>query len=136
MAEPARLVWSIPSVQSVVARAFGLPVTALSSASRSKGITFARHVAMYLCHARVRCSFPELGRAFGGRDHTTVMAAVRRIEALRGTTRAPNRTSARSSGSTSDHEHLSNRSRAGQGSPSSAVVAHRMGVGKRRIFAP
>lgn len=85
MAEPARLVWSIPTVQSVVARAFGLPVTALSSASRTKGTTFARHLAMYLCRERVRCSFPEIGRAFGGRDHTTVMAAVRKIEALRGT---------------------------------------------------
>ena len=40
---------------------------------------------MYLCRQRLKCSFPELGRAFGNRDHTTVMSAVRRVEALRDT---------------------------------------------------
>jgi chromosomal replication initiator protein len=39
---------------------------------------------MYLCKQRLKCSFPELGRAFGNRDHTTVMSAVRKIESLRG----------------------------------------------------
>jgi chromosomal replication initiator protein len=38
---------------------------------------------MYLCRQRLKCSFPELGRAFGNRDHTTVMSAVRRVEELR-----------------------------------------------------
>ena len=38
---------------------------------------------MYLCRQRLKCSFPELGRAFGNRDHTTVMSAVRKVEALR-----------------------------------------------------
>jgi chromosomal replication initiator protein len=38
---------------------------------------------MYLCRQRLRSSFPELGRAFGNRDHTTVMSAVRRVESLR-----------------------------------------------------
>jgi hypothetical protein len=36
---------------------------------------------MYLCKQRLKCSFPELGRAFGNRDHTTVMSAVRKVEA-------------------------------------------------------
>jgi chromosomal replication initiator protein len=40
---------------------------------------------MYLCKQRLKCSFPELGRAFGGRDHTTVMSAVRKIESQRDT---------------------------------------------------
>jgi chromosomal replication initiation ATPase DnaA len=56
-------------------------------------VAFARHVAMYLCKQRLKCSFPELGRAFGNRDHTTVMSAVRKIEAQRqsrsGGARAP-----------------------------------------------
>jgi chromosomal replication initiator protein len=46
-------------------------------------VAFARQVAMYLCRQRLKCSFPELGRAFGNRDHTTVMSAVRRVEELR-----------------------------------------------------
>ena len=40
---------------------------------------------MYLCKQRLKCSFPEIGRAFGNRDHTTVMSAVRQIEAQRDT---------------------------------------------------
>jgi chromosomal replication initiator protein len=56
----------------------------LLSKDRHKSIAFARHVAMYLCKQRLKCSFPELGRAFGNRDHTTVMSAVRKVEALRG----------------------------------------------------
>jgi chromosomal replication initiator protein len=38
---------------------------------------------MYLCKQRLKCSFPELGRAFGNRDHTTVISGVRKIEQLR-----------------------------------------------------
>jgi len=38
---------------------------------------------MYLCKQRLKCSFPELGRAFGNRDHTTVISAVRKVDALR-----------------------------------------------------
>jgi chromosomal replication initiator protein len=38
---------------------------------------------MYLCKQRLKSSFPELGRAFGNRDHTTVMSAVRKVDTLR-----------------------------------------------------
>lgn len=38
---------------------------------------------MYLCKQRLKSSFPELGRAFGNRDHTTVMSAVRKVDALK-----------------------------------------------------
>lgn len=55
----------------------------LLSKDRHKSVAFARQVAMYLCRQRLKCSFPELGRAFGNRDHTTVMSAVRRVEELR-----------------------------------------------------
>ena len=48
--------------------------------------TFARprQVAMYLCKQMTARSLPEIGRRFGGRDHTTVMHGVKRIEELRG----------------------------------------------------
>ncbi|MBW2527236.1 MAG: chromosomal replication initiator protein DnaA, partial [Deltaproteobacteria bacterium] len=55
----------------------------LTSKDRHKSVAFARHVAMFLCKQRLKCSFPELGRAFGNRDHTTVMSAVRKIESQR-----------------------------------------------------
>ena len=53
------------------------------SKDRHKSVAFARQVAMYICRQRLKCSFPELGRAFGNRDHTTVMNAVRRVESLK-----------------------------------------------------
>ena len=47
-------------------------------------VTLARQVAMFLARKHLGQSYPELGRAFGGRDHTTVLASVRKIEALLG----------------------------------------------------
>jgi chromosomal replication initiator protein len=75
---------SVEDIQRVVCHHFKLRSTDLLSKDRHKSIAFARHVAMYLCKQRLKCSFPELGRAFGNRDHTTVMSAVRKIESLRG----------------------------------------------------
>jgi len=75
---------SVEDIQRVVCHHFKLRSTDLLSKDRHKSIAFARHVAMYLCKQRLKCSFPELGRAFGNRDHTTVISAVRKVEALRG----------------------------------------------------
>jgi chromosomal replication initiator protein len=71
---------SVEDIQRAVCQHFHLRTSDLTSKDRHKTIAFARHVAMYLCKQRLKCSFPELGRAFGGRDHTTVMSAVRKIE--------------------------------------------------------
>jgi chromosomal replication initiator protein len=76
---------SVEDVQRVVCHHFKLRSTDLLSKDRHKSIAFARHLAMYLCKQRLKCSFPELGRAFGNRDHTTVMSAVRKVDALRTT---------------------------------------------------
>jgi chromosomal replication initiator protein len=76
---------SVEDVQRIVCHHFKLRSGDLLSKDRHKSIAFARHVAMYLCKQRLKCSFPELGRAFGNRDHTTVMSAVRKVEHLRGT---------------------------------------------------
>lgn len=73
----------VDDIQRVVCHHFKLRTSDLVSKDRHKSIAFARHVAMYLCKQRLKCSFPELGRAFGNRDHTTVMSAVRKVEALR-----------------------------------------------------
>jgi chromosomal replication initiator protein len=74
---------SVEDIQRLVCHHFKLRSVDLLSKDRHKSIAFARHVAMYLCKQRLKCSFPELGRAFGNRDHTTVISAVRKVDALR-----------------------------------------------------
>jgi chromosomal replication initiator protein len=74
---------SVEDIQRVVCHHFKLRSIDLLSKDRHKSIAFARHVAMYLCKQRLKCSFPELGRAFGNRDHTTIISAVRKVEHLR-----------------------------------------------------
>jgi chromosomal replication initiator protein len=74
---------SVEDIQRAVCQHFHLRTSDLTSKDRHKTVAFARHVAMYLCKQRLKCSFPELGRAFGNRDHTTVMSACRKIEAQR-----------------------------------------------------
>ncbi|MBI4700547.1 MAG: chromosomal replication initiator protein DnaA [Deltaproteobacteria bacterium] len=74
---------SVEDIQRAVCHHFHLRSAELASKDRHKTVAFARHVAMYLCKQRLACSFPELGRAFGNRDHTTVMSAVRKIESQR-----------------------------------------------------
>jgi chromosomal replication initiator protein len=76
---------SVADIQRAVCTHFRLSNAELLSKDRHKSVAFARQVAMYLCRLRLKCSFPELGRAFGNRDHTTVISAVRRVEVLRQT---------------------------------------------------
>jgi chromosomal replication initiator protein len=76
---------SVEDIQRVVCHHFKLRSGDLLSKDRHKSVAFARHVAMYLCKQRLKSSFPEIGRAFGNRDHTTVMAAVRKVGVLRET---------------------------------------------------
>lgn len=73
----------IDDVQRLVGHHFRVTHTELVGKERHRRIALARHVAMYLCKHQLRCSYPEIGRAFGGRDHTTVMSGVRRIAELR-----------------------------------------------------
>jgi chromosomal replication initiator protein len=75
----------VEDIQRAVCHHFKLRSTDLLSKDRHKSVALARHVAMYLCKLRLKCSFPELGRAFGNRDHTTVISAVRKVESLRST---------------------------------------------------
>ena len=80
---PPKIPLSVEDIQRAVCHHFHLRSTDLVSKDRHKSVAFARHVAMYLCKQRLKVSFPEIGRAFGNRDHTTVMSAVRKIEAQR-----------------------------------------------------
>jgi chromosomal replication initiator protein len=65
-----------------VASYYDMRVQDLTGKGRQRQVALARQVAMFLCRKHLGKSFPELGRAFGGRDHTTAIASVRKIEAL------------------------------------------------------
>ena len=73
---------SMEEIQKRVSEHFKIRVSDMSSARRSRVVARPRQVAMYLSKQLTQRSLPEIGRAFGGRDHTTVMHAVRKIEEL------------------------------------------------------
>lgn len=79
---PASTVPSLKAVTKAVCAHYGVAPEALLSDDRHKSIARARHVAMYLGKEWCGVSYPELGRAFGGRDHTTALAAVRKVKHL------------------------------------------------------
>ena len=74
---------TIDEIQRKVAEYYVLKMTDLLSARRAREVARPRQVAMYLAKKLTPRSLPEIGRRFGGRDHTTVMHAVKRIEELR-----------------------------------------------------
>jgi chromosomal replication initiator protein len=67
---------------SVTAAYFKLSVDDLHGSSRAQSVAQARQIAMYLCRERTSLSLPKIGQLFGGRDHTTVMYAYRKINEL------------------------------------------------------
>ncbi len=73
---------SIDDIQKRVAEYYGLKLPDLLSSRRSQNIARPRQVAMYLSKALTSRSLPEIGRKFGGRDHTTVLHAVRKIDEI------------------------------------------------------
>lgn len=78
--EPRRV--RIEDIQRVVARHYNVSRQELVSNRRTRVIVKPRQIAMYLAKTLTPRSFPEIGRRFGGRDHTTVLHAVRKIEEL------------------------------------------------------
>ncbi|MBC7519926.1 MAG: chromosomal replication initiator protein DnaA [Sandarakinorhabdus sp.] len=74
---------TIDEIQRKVAEYYALKMADLLSARRAREVARPRQVAMYLAKKLTPRSLPEIGRRFGGRDHTTVMHAVKRIEELR-----------------------------------------------------
>jgi chromosomal replication initiator protein len=71
---------TVEMVQAEVAREFGCHVNDLRGARRTQDIAFARHIAMYLARDLTEASLPQIGERFGGRDHSTVLYAVNKIE--------------------------------------------------------
>ncbi len=73
---------TIDEIQRKVAEHYNLRLTDMHSARRARNVARPRQVAMYLAKMLTARSLPEIGRKFGGRDHTTVMHAVRKVEEL------------------------------------------------------
>ncbi len=80
--EPKRV--RIEDIQKLVANHYNVSRADILSARRTAVVVRPRQIAMYLSKALTMRSLPEIGRRFGGRDHTTVLHAVRKIEALSG----------------------------------------------------
>ncbi|MDX1562974.1 MAG: helix-turn-helix domain-containing protein, partial [Gammaproteobacteria bacterium] len=76
---------TIENIQKTVAEYFKIRIADLLSKRRSRSIARPRQIAMALAKDLTRHSLPEIGDAFGGRDHTTVLHACRRIKLLRET---------------------------------------------------
>lgn len=74
---------SLESIQKTVADYYKIKVAEFFSKKRTRAIARPRQVAMWLCREITSHSYPEIGDAFGGRDHTTVIHAVKTIEAAR-----------------------------------------------------
>jgi len=67
-------------IQSAVAQKFDLTPGDIVSSCRKKSLALPRHIAMYLTRRLTRASFPEIGEKFGGRDHSSVMSGIKKIE--------------------------------------------------------
>lgn len=73
---------TVDEIQKTVADHFNLKQTDLLGARRTRSVARPRQIAMYLCKQHTTRSYPDIGRRFGGRDHTTVLHGVRKIEEL------------------------------------------------------
>ena len=74
---------TVDDIQKAAAEHFGLKQADLISERRNRAIARPRQAAMWLAKQLTTRSLPDIGRRFGGRDHTTVLHAVRRIEELK-----------------------------------------------------
>ncbi len=70
----------IRSIQEIVAEYFGITLADILGKRRDQRVVRPRQVAMYLCKEMIGASYPEIGLQFGGKDHTTVMHAYRKVE--------------------------------------------------------
>jgi chromosomal replication initiator protein len=73
---------TIEQIQKVVAANYRITSTELVAKSNARQYSLPRQVAMYLCKQLTKHSYPEIGRAFGGKHHTTVMHSVEKIQTL------------------------------------------------------
>lgn len=73
---------TVDQIQDQTEAYFSVSHDDLLGKRRSKSLVYARHIGMYLCKKITSCSYPEIGRRFGGRNHTTVLHACHKVETL------------------------------------------------------
>ncbi len=73
---------TVENVQQAVCKHFNISMSDIKGPRRQRSVSFPRQIAMYLCRKGLNTSYPELGDRFGGKDHTTALAACRKIEKL------------------------------------------------------
>ncbi|MBW4027408.1 chromosomal replication initiator protein DnaA [Acidipila rosea] len=83
---------TIEAIQRVVAEQFGMRVVELKQKNNSRPVVVPRQIAMYLAKQMTEASLPEIGRAFGGKHHTTVMHSIAKIDEQRRADKDLNRT--------------------------------------------
>ena len=71
--------FTIPNIQKTAADFFNIKVSDLKSKRRTRDISVPRQIAMYICREYTQASLPEIGKQFGGKDHTTVIFSYKKI---------------------------------------------------------
>ncbi|HKI45533.1 MAG TPA: chromosomal replication initiator protein DnaA [Balneolales bacterium] len=74
---------SVEDIQKQIAAYYNINIREMSSSKRSRTVAFPRQIAMYACKELTTMSLPEIGARFGGKDHTTILYAVRKISKMR-----------------------------------------------------
>ena len=77
--DPTQTALSISSIQQIVAQEWGVTTEGLRSKTRTKTLTLPRQIAMYLARGLLGTQLMEIGNAFGGRDHSTVIHSIEKI---------------------------------------------------------
>jgi chromosomal replication initiator protein len=70
---------TVPAIIEAVARFHSIRSADITGTKRTRTLTRPRHIAMYMARVHTKLSFPELGREFGGRDHSTVQHGYRKV---------------------------------------------------------
>lgn len=73
---------TVEMIQKFVAEHFGLKVADLKSDKRLKALVIPRQIAIFLCRDLTKSSYPEIGERFGGKDHSTIIHSVKKVEKL------------------------------------------------------
>jgi chromosomal replication initiator protein len=72
----------VDTILQVVCEYFGVKVNDIIGTSRMKKFAFPRHVAQYLCRELAGLSYPEIGARFGGKDHSSILHACKKIQRM------------------------------------------------------
>ena len=71
---------NIEKIQKTVADHFQIKISELKSSKRLKNLVYPRQIAMYICRNLTDMSYPEIGAKFGGKDHSTIIHAIKKID--------------------------------------------------------